>query len=277
MSVEIIKTGVIGHPIAHSKSPLIHNYWLKEHDIGGEYKAIDIATENLQTGVQSLIDEGYAGFNVTVPHKVAIMDLCDDISPIAQKIGAVNTVSIKNGKLFGTNTDAYGFTQNIKENTTGWTFDAGKAVILGAGGAANAIIYALLQEGVPEIILTNRTRDKADALRSLCPEKITVIDWDQRNDVLNDAHLIVNTTALGMRGKPALEVDISRAPKDALVTDIVYAPLMTDLLLSAKKHDLRYVTGIGMLLHQARPGFELWNGVLPDVTNELLQLCLKTE
>ncbi len=274
MKKNFIKTGVIGHPIAHSKSPLIHNYWIKEHGLSGEYKAIDIAPENFNESVANLIDKGYAGFNVTVPHKIAIMDMCDELSPIAQEIGAVNTVTIKGGKLYGTNTDAYGFAQNIKESVKDWRFDGGKAVVLGAGGAANAIVYALLQENVPEIIITNRSREKAEALRTMAADKITVVDWEDRNSTFDNANLIVNTTALGMSDKPALEVGISAAPKTALVTDIVYAPLMTDLLSAANAQGMQYVTGIGMLLHQARPGFELWNEVLPDVTAELEGLVL---
>ena len=221
MSDDFIKTGVIGHPIAHSKSPLIHNHWINTHGLSGEYKTKDIAPENLHTGVQALVDDGYKGFNVTVPHKIAIMDLCDDLTPIAREIGAVNTVTVKNGKLFGTNTDAYGFTQNIKETAKNWSFGTGTAVVLGAGGAANAIIYALLQEGVPKIILTNRSREKAENLRAMSPNKITVIDWDNRNASFENTNLIVNATALGMDGKPPLDIDLSLAPKNALVTDIV--------------------------------------------------------
>lgn len=275
MSQSFIKTGVIGHPIAHSKSPLIHNYWIKEHGLSGEYKTVDIAPDCLNEGVAELMDQGYAGFNVTVPHKIAIMDLCDELSPIAQEIGAVNTVTIKDGKLYGTNTDSYGFAQNIKESAKDWHFEDGKAVVLGAGGAANAIVYALLEENVPQIIITNRSRDKAEALRTMNTDKIKVVDWEDRNSTFQDSNLIVNTTALGMSGKPTLEVDISNAPKSALVTDIVYAPLMTDLLSSANALGMQTITGIGMLLHQARPGFELWNGVLPDVTEDLETIVLK--
>ncbi len=276
MSENFIKTAVIGHPIAHSKSPLIHNHWIKQHGLQGEYKAVDIAPENLKSGIQALINEGYTGFNVTVPHKIAIMDLCDALSDIAQKIGAVNTVTVRDGKLHGTNTDAYGFIQNIKENVQdGWRFDGGKALVLGAGGAANAIVYALIEEGVPEIILTNRTREKAEELRALAPEQITVIDWDERSAACANTGLIVNTTALGMSGKPPLEIDISAAHKSTLVTDIVYAPLYTDLLKQAQENGMQVITGIGMLLHQARPGFEKWNGVMPHVDKELEDLVLR--
>ncbi len=274
------KTGVIGHPIAHSKSPLIHSYWFDSYNINGSYETIDIKAKNLKQDVLNLVNSGYLGFNVTVPHKIAIMDLCDTITPLARNIGAVNTVSIKDGKLHGTNTDAFGFIENIKQSITrehwNWNFTDGAAVILGAGGAANAVVYALIEAGVPNIIITNRTRAKAEALKALSPDKITVIDWDDRNAAFTDANLIVNTTALGMNGKPPLDVDLSAAPDHALVTDIVYAPLYTDILNQAKARDLKTVTGIGMLLHQARPGFELWNGVMPEVTNELEALCLAT-
>ncbi len=275
MNTPFIKTAVIGHPIKHSKSPLIHNHWIKEHGLSGEYTTIDIAPENLKGGVQSLINQGFTGFNVTVPHKIAIMDLCTEITPLATNIGAVNTVTIKEGKLYATNTDAYGFIQNIKENArNNWSFEGQNALVLGAGGAANAIVYALLEQNVQSITITNRTREKAENLRSFSPDKITVIDWNDRNDACRNAGLIVNTTALGMDGKPPLEIDLSNAPKETLVTDIVYAPLYTDLLTQARTLNLQTVTGIGMLLHQARPGFETWNGIMPNVTQDLESLIL---
>ena len=279
MTKSFIKTGVIGHPISHSKSPLIHSYWLDSHELSGSYEAIDIKPENLKQDVLDLVNQGYKGFNVTVPHKVAIMELCDVIDPIAEQIEAVNTVTIKKGKLHGTNTDAFGFTENIKQAITrenwDWSFDGGKAVVIGAGGAANAVIHALLEEGVPEITITNRTREKAEILTSRDVRKITAHDWDKRNECFKNANLIINCSALGMTGNAALEVDLKDAPEHALVTDIVYAPLYTDLLNQAIDKGLRVVTGIGMLLHQARPGFELWNGVQPEVTSELEELTLK--
>jgi len=264
-----VKTAVIGHPIAHSKSPLIHNEWLREHGLQGSYEAIDIEADALAEGVQALVERGYAGFNVTLPHKVAIMALCDEVDERARLIGAVNTVSVRDGKLYGTNTDAFGFAQNIISADLGdWSFDAGTAVVLGAGGAARAVLYALLEEGAPEVILLNRTREKAEELAQM-DARIRVEDWEGRNAAVKGANLIVNTTALGMEGKPPLEIYLSLAPASALVTDIVYAPLMTDLLAQAQKRGLRVVTGIGMLLHQARPGFELWNGIMPEVTPKL--------
>lgn len=274
-----VKTAVIGHPVAHSKSPLIHGYWRDLYKVLGTYETIDIAPENLKRDVQDLIDQGYAGFNVTVPHKVSIIELCEEIDQRAKIIGAVNTVTIIDGKLYGSNTDAYGFTENIKKTAKhcgySWSFNEGKAVVLGAGGAARAIIYALLREDVPEIIITNRTIEKAQELQQMAPEKILVAPWEERNEAFENANMIINATSLGMVGKAPLEVDLSYGSSNALVTDIVYAPLHTDLLEQAKRENMRIVTGIGMLLHQAKPGFELWNGVAPEVTPELEEVVLR--
>lgn len=266
------KTALIGHPVAHSKSPLIHNEWLRIYGLDGHYKAIDIAPEALSEGVQTIINAGYKGFNVTIPHKIAIMDLCEEIDDNAKSIGAVNSVTIRDGKLYATNSDAFGFTQNILNAPSamgkGWSFDGGKAVVLGSGGAARAVIHALLENGTPEIILLNRTREKAENIAK-SDARIYVQDWENRNKALDGANLLVNATSLGMTGKAPLEIDLSALSSNALVNDIVYAPLMTKLLEQAKERELGYVTGIGMLLHQARPGFSLWNGVMPEVTPEL--------
>ena len=264
-----VKTAVIGHPIGHSKSPVIHKYWIDKHGLDGTYEALDIPCETLKNGIQNLVDEGYAGFNVTLPHKTAIMEYCDEIDDIATAIGAVNTVTIKDGKLHGTNTDAFGFLENIKQNARNFDFKAGKAVIIGAGGAAKAVLHALLEEGVQNIVITNRTPEKANALLAQNPYGIKVIPWDERGTAVVKANLVVNTTSLGMSGQPPLEIDLGGINDDALVTDIVYTPLETDFLKQAKDAGLQTVTGIGMLLHQARPGFELWHGILPDVSEEL--------
>lgn len=270
---DYIKTGVIGHPISHSKSPLIHSHWIDTYHCKGEYKAIDIAPEKLKEGVQALIDEGYRGFNVTVPLKRAIMDLCSDIDNNARAIGAVNTVTIENGQLFGQNTDAYGFIENLRNASRNfgfsWAIEHGPAVVLGAGGAARAAVYGLLREDVPEIILTNRTREKALDIATLDPSRIRVVDWAERSNMLQGANLLVNTTSLGMAGKGDLEMDFTRAHEDLLVHDIVYNPLYTDFLRSARDEDLRILTGIGMLLYQAKPAFEQWYDVTPEVTQIL--------
>lgn len=264
-----IKAGVIGHPINHSKSPLIHNHWIAEHGLSGEYTAIDIAPENLKESVQKLIDDGYAGFNVTVPYKQEIFKLCASVDETAQAIGAVNTVIIKNGALHGTNTDAFGFIENLHKGAFGVDFVHRPAVVLGAGGAARAVVYALINAGARQIIILNRTADKAKDVAELNTDVMRVAPWEKRGELLRDAGLLVNTTSLGMTGKDVLEIDLSLLPQDAVVNDIVYAPLMTDLLRDAEKRGNQVVTGIGMLLHQARPAFEKWFGILPDVSEEL--------
>jgi shikimate dehydrogenase len=272
--MSFIKAAVIGHPIHHSKSPIIHNHWIAEYKLQGEYKAIDIAPEYLKSGVQNLVDEGYAGFNVTIPHKQEIFKLCKEVDETAKSIGAVNTVVISEGKLFGTNTDAFGFIQNVKQEAFGVDFAHRPCVVLGAGGAARAIIHGLIGAGAQKIILTNRTIEKAQEVAAFNKDIVEVSAWEKRSSVLEDAGFLVNTTALGMKGKDPLEIDLSPLPRDATVSDIVYAPLMTDLLLQAKNNGHQIVTGIGMLLHQARPAFEKWFGVLPDVTPALEEKVL---
>jgi shikimate dehydrogenase len=265
---DFIKTGVIGHPIAHSKSPLIHNYWIAEHGLNGGYEAIDIPPEDLPEALPRLLrDEGYKGFNLTLPHKEIALGICDEIDDLARAVGAVNTVWIdESGKICGTNTDVFGFIENLGP------VPLGPAVILGAGGAAKAILHGLLQAGISEIRVTNRTRDKAEALA--VNGRVKVFDWDARHDALDRAALLVNTTSLGMYGKPPLEIDLGALPSSAVVNDIIYAPLMTDLLRAAEARGNSVVTGIGMLLHQARPAFEKWYGVLPDVPEDLARKVL---
>ncbi len=273
MSLERIRAGVIGHPIAHSKSPVIHSYWLGKYNINGEYKAYDIAGARLRDEVMKLRDEGLSGFNVTLPHKQAIMDICTTLNDEAKKIGAVNTVVFhKSGEIEGRNTDAYGFIANARETCPGFDFGRGPAVVLGAGGAARAILYALKREGVPEIRIANRTIEAAETLAEEFGAR--VFDWDGRAAALDGAVFLTNTTSLGMTGKPQLEMSLSKLDSDALVYDIVYAPLMTDLLSDAQKRGCKIVTGIGMLLHQARPAFEAWFGVKPEVTDALREKVL---
>lgn len=264
-----IKAGVIGHPIKHSKSPLIHNHWIEKHGLSGAYTAIDIAPEDLKDGVQKLIDEGFAGFNVTIPHKQEIFKLCADVDATAQAIGAVNTVLIRDGNLHGTNTDAFGFIENVRQSAFGVDFLHRPAVVLGAGGAARAIVHGLIEAGAGQIIVMNRTADKAKDVAELNTDIVRVAPWERRGDMLRDCGLLVNTTSLGMVGKDPLDIDLSLLPDDATVSDIVYAPLMTDLLKDANARGNQIVTGIGMLLHQARPAFEKWFGVLPEVDEAL--------
>ena len=269
----MIKAGVIGHPISHSKSPFIHGYWLTQYGIDGEYKTYDIDPAALDAGVRGLVDGGLAGFNVTLPHKQNIMPLCKTVSDEARLIGAVNTITVlKNGDLHGHNTDAFGFAQNLKETIPEFKWDGASATVIGAGGAARAILYALRQNGVADIRITNRTRESAENLAA--PYKANVIDWDDRNASVCGTDLIINTTSLGMKGQNQLEIDLSGITENTVVYDIVYTPLMTPLLQQAEQQGAKIVTGIGMLLHQARPGFEAWFGHFPNVTEELEALIL---
>lgn len=258
------KTGLIGHPVSHTKSPLIHEYWMKEHNIEGAYDAIDVAPENLEESLQHLIKENYKGFNVTVPHKETVMPFCDDLDETAQVIGAVNTLTVQDGYIVGRNTDAFGFIKNMD----GFDVSGKTVMVLGAGGAAKAAFYGLQKENAARIILTNRTQAKAKAITH------DVIDWEKKETVLADIDLLVNTTSLGMTGKPPLEINLESLNRAAKVYDIVYAPLMTDLLQAAQKQGNAIITGIGMLFHQARPAFKAWHGVMPDIDNRLKNLIL---
>ena len=278
--MSFIKAAVLGHPIKHTKSPLIHNYWIRKYGQQGSYEAVDIAPEKLGRGIVQLIGEGFSGFNLTVPHKEVVLQFCDALEDGADKIGAVNTVVITDGKILGRNTDIFGFTQNIKENAPGFAFAGKTALVLGSGGAARAVVAGLQAEKVDRILIANRTDERAHALKKQFSggrARIEVVNWDRRADALKDIDLLVNTTALGMNGQPRLDLDLRHLPTSALVNDIVYAPLETELLQNAKDHGAQIVTGIGMLLHQARPAFKAWFGMkeLPEVTKELQELVLR--
>ncbi len=268
-----MKAGVIGYPISHSKSPTIHQYWMDQYNINGNYHHIEIKPKDLEIKIKDIIYQGYNGFNVTAPHKENIFKLCDEVDAAAKKIGAVNTVVIKDQKLYGTNTDSFGFIENLKSSQD-IDFKKKKPFILGAGGAARAILYGLLQEGVEEILLTNRTIDRAENLQKLDPNKIKVIPWEEKETYLNKINLLVNTTSLGTKNQQSLEINLDNLTSNSLVSDIVYNPLMTDLLSQAKDRHHSIVTGIGMLLHQARPAFKAWTGVMPEVTKDLEQKVL---
>ena len=259
----MIRAGVIGHPVSHSKSPKLHGYWLKLHGIDGEYKAYDIAPEQLENFIKELPASGMAGCNVTIPHKEEVLKLVDIADDLAVAVGAVNTVVVKDGKTVGTNTDVAGFYDNIKPHLTGTR----KAVVLGAGGAARGVVVALRQLGFSSITITNRTREKAEAIAN--DHALLVAPWENRSEELKDADLLVNTTSLGLIGGAPLDISLDALPKTALVTDIIYAPLETPLLAAAKKRGNPTVDGLGMLLYQAAPGFEAWFGVMPEVTDEL--------
>lgn len=271
MPANIKKAAVIGYPVAHSLSPRLHNYWLKKNNIAGEYTAIEVLPENLSEFIKSLDKNGFCGVNVTIPHKENVIPFLDEIDKYAKAIGAVNTIVVNDGKLIGKNTDAEGFYNNIENRIRG----AKKAVVLGAGGAAKAIVFALEMFDFEEIIIINRTKDRAIMLAHIFSLNSKVADWNDRNKILENADLLVNTTSLGMTGKDELDIDLSLLPKTALVTDIVYNPLITPLLAQAQARGNPIVDGLGMLLHQAVPAFEAWFGVRPEVTEELRKYILE--
>lgn len=267
--------GVMGWPVSHSRSPRLHGWWLREHGIDGAYVPLPVRPEDFEAAVRALPKLGFAGANVTVPHKEAALRACDTVSDLARRVGAVNTLVCRaDGSLHGDNTDGFGFLENLRAGCPGWEAAAGPAVVLGAGGASRAIVAALLDAGCPEVRLTNRTRARADEVAADIGGAVSVIDWEGRADALDGAALLVNTTTLGMEGAPALEIDLALLPRRALVTDIVYAPLVTDLLGRAQTRGHPIVDGIGMLLHQGRPGFEAWFGVRPEVTAGLRRFVL---
>lgn len=258
--------GVIGHPIAHSRSPALHSYWLKRYGIQGHYIPLDIAPADLSQMLAALPRMGFVGVNITIPHKEAILHIADVITDRAALIGAANTLIFrKDGKIQADNTDGSGFIANLRQNAPHWVPAAGPAAVFGAGGAARAVVAALIEVGVPEIRITNRTRPRAEALRSDFGAKLVVSEWVQAANMLDGATTVVNTTSLGMTGKPDFRVSLDGLRSDAVVTDLVYTPLMTQFLIEAQAMGCTVVDGLGMLLHQAAPGFERWFGTRPEV------------
>lgn len=268
--------GVIGSPIAHSKSPQLHTHWLKTYGQQGYYIPMDVAPDDLEHCIRTLPKLGFVGVNITVPHKEKVMEIADLVTDRAILIGAANTLIFrKDGKIHADNTDGYGFVQNLKQNAPGWNPKSGPAAVLGAGGAARAVVASLLDVGVPEILISNRTRVRAEALKSEFGKRLRVFDWVKAGNMLEDASLVVNTTSLGMMGKPPLRVPLDGLHKSALVTDLVYAPLKTKLLLEAEEIGCHTVDGLGMLLHQAVPAFERWFGIRPDVDSATRAAALR--
>ncbi|KUJ77404.1 shikimate dehydrogenase [Ruegeria profundi] len=262
--------GVIGHPIAHSKSPQLHGHWLKKYGLAGHYVPMDVAPDDLGVVLRSLPKAGFVGANVTVPHKETALRLADFVSKRAKLIGAANTLFFgEDGKIYADNTDGYGFMQNLRDGAPDWSPSDGPAVVFGAGGASRAVLQGLLEAGVPKIMLTNRTQARADQLKEEFGDRITVVDWIQAGNVIEEAELVVNTTSLGMQGQPELRVPLDGLQPGAVVTDLVYAPLKTKLLQTAEDAGCTTVDGLGMLLYQAVPGFERWFGTRPEVTDDL--------
>lgn len=273
------KAFVVGHPIKHSRSPLIHGHWLKRYGLDGSYERIDIAPVNFGDFLKGFRSQGYAGGNVTIPHKEMAFFNVERRTAQAERVGAVNTVWIEDGVLWGDNTDVAGFMAHLDASLgTGWEQDVDTALVLGAGGAARAVVAGLQDRPIKRIFVANRTPSKAEDLvrdlRSGSPVGLETSAWEALPRVIPHARLIVNTTSLGMAGQPPLALDLSRAPRQAAVADIVYVPIETPLLAAASAEGLRTVDGLGMLLHQAVPGFRRWFGVTPEVTPELRALIL---
>jgi len=261
---------VIGWPVEHSRSPLIHNFWLKACGVAGAYRSEAVAPDQLQSFLQSLAARGYVGANLIFPHKEAALAWSQP-DDRARAVGAANTLWL-DGELRATNTDVQGFLDNLDACVPGWDANGGTAVVLGAGGAARAVVYGLLERGTPRVVAINRTRQRAQALQEWFGAPVCIAAWDERNRWLSEAKLLVNATKLGMPGEPDLVLDLGRLPADAAVADLVYVPLITPLLRAAKARELRTADGLGMLLRQAVPQFQLWFGEKPEITEELRNL-----
>ena len=266
----MLRACVIGWPVEHSRSPLIHGYWLAEHGIDGAYEKEAVRPEDLAEFLQTLEERGYVGANVTLPHKEAALRAARSADAAAIAMGAANTLWLDpEGTLHAANTDAYGFLTNLDAHAPEWNEGTGGVLVLGAGGAARAILYGLITAGAPKIFLANRTSARASSLAKLFGPQVEAIDWNGRDAALAGCSLLVNTTSLGMTGQAPLHIDLAALPAHAVVADLVYNPLETDLLATARARGLTAVDGLGMLLHQAVPGFERWFGVRPEVTPDL--------
>lgn len=268
--------GVMGWPVSHSRSPRIHGHWIERYDVDGAYIPFAVRPEDGEPALRSLPTLGFAGTNVTLPHKVTAFNTVDRLDDAARAIGAVNTVIVEeDGSLSGSNTDAPGLLAHLRASEPDWRADAAPAAVLGAGGSTRAALFALLEAGAPEVRLSNRTRAKAEALADAFGARVKVTDWSERSEMLAGCGLLINTTSLGMTGQPALDLPLDDLDASAVVYDIVYAPLETDLLASARAKGAACVDGIGMLLHQATPGFEAWFGVRPAVDDALRRAALE--
>jgi len=262
--------GVMGWPVMHSRSPRLHNHWLRKHGLVGTYLPLAIKREGLKPALRALAPLGFAGCNLTIPHKERALEIVDDVDALARRIGAISCVVVRaDGSLAGTNNDVHGFARNILQQQPEWRADAGPAAVIGAGGGARAVVYSLLERGAREIRVANRTRARAETLAHEFGSAVVPIDWDDRHRALDGAAMLVNTTSQGMVGQPPLDLDLATLPSGALVADIVYIPLETPLLAAARRRGNRTVDGLGMLLHQACIAWQLWFGLDPAVTPEL--------
>ena len=262
--------GLLGWPVAHSRSPIIHNHWMEQHAIQGRYVLLPVPPERLADAVRGLAPLTFRGCNVTTPHKQAIMPMLDHLDPLARKIGAVNTVVVRDdGSLEGLNNDGNGFVLSLRDLDPAWRPDSGPIVVLGAGGAARAVVASLAAQGAKEIRVVNRTQARAQELVDLLGPPAVVVPWSERAEALDGVAMLANATSLGMAGKPPLEISLARLPVTALVGDLIYTPPETPLLAAARQRGNRTVNGLGLLLHQARPAFQRWFGVMPEVTPAL--------
>lgn len=267
----------MGWPVAHSRSPLIHNHWLQKYGLMGAYVQLPVTPGTLGAAIPGLKALGFKGCNITIPHKVEAMAFMDEVDSVARRMGAMNTIVVQtDGSLKGYNNDGYGYIQSLLDAQPGWRADTGPITVLGAGGAARAVVLSLADRGATEIRLLNRSPSAAQALADEFGAPIRALPWSERHSALDGAALLVNTTSQGMHGTPALDLDLSALPRSALVSDVVYVPLDTPLLLAAKARGNPVVDGLGMLLNQARPAFEAWFGVLPEITPELRRIVEAT-
>jgi len=272
-----VLAGVMGWPVAHTRSPAIHNHWIARHGLKGAYVQLPVHPDRLEAALRGLPALGFAGCNVTVPHKVSAMHFMDELHPTAQRVAAINTIVVQpDGSLLGMNNDGAGYIQSLRDADPTWRGDAGPALVLGAGGAARAIVVALLDEGVPELRITNRTLERAQALAEAFGDRVKVVPWAERNEALAGISLLVNTTTQGMHGQPPLDVALDALPAAAMVSDAIYIPMETPLLAQARLRGHQTVNGLGMLLNQARPAFKAWFGVMPEITPELRAAILAT-
>jgi len=276
MSTTLPLAGVIGFPIAHSKSPKMHGLWLAQTGIKGHYVPLAVSPDDFEQVLKLLPKMGFVGANVTIPHKVTALQLATHATDRARQIGAANTITFgENGEIYADNTDGHGFITNIKSKYPDWSASTGPSLVLGAGGAARAVLSALLDDGAPQILIANRTRENADRLAHDFGESVTVIEWSDVPTQIANVATLVNTTSLGMVGKPPMTLDLSQLQLETLVSDIVYTPLETDLLKTASDKGCKTVDGLGMLIYQGMPGFEKWFGSTPVATDELREILLK--
>jgi shikimate dehydrogenase len=267
---KFLMAGVMGWPVMHSRSPRIHNFWLAKHGLTGVYVPLAIKAEGLRAALRALPALGFAGCNLTIPHKEAAFEIVDRVDPMAKRIGAINCVAVApDGSLDGYNFDGFGYVHGILEEHPSWRADAGPIVVIGAGGAARAVLVSLIDHGAEEIRLVNRSPERAQAVAGEFGLPVTAVAWGDRHAALAGAAMLVNTTSQGMAGQPPLDLALDTLPVSALVSDIIYIPRETPLLAAARLRGNRTVNGLGMLLHQARPAFQAWFGVMPDVTAEL--------